>query len=294
MVDPHYQPVYTEVPAPPYSESPSTSFASQANNPDYPEKPSSQSLLRSSDDISYSTLPSQLATSREQRIRALIDTYIQPVLSEHGLSGLYKTTCVFIPSNVTALQSTHSPNTVAAAPATSNDNSAVLIGFPSEDYVNPVRLRGAEHSLEFWRQPAVVAELRQELKAHLIAAGHRLVDDDPQPVQDTPTSTTQATPLSPQTSRGRSNFFRRKMGAASSSLTTSESQPQWQPILTGGWRATDSDTQSASSTQLKRLDAGEVRVDVGIHDVSMRFENDYGLYETRTGKALVLTIEVGN
>ena len=40
-----------------------------------------------------------------------------------------------------------------------------------------IRLHGAENTLEFWRQPAVIRDLETQLRAELWAGGHRLADD---------------------------------------------------------------------------------------------------------------------
>ena len=43
----------------------------------------------------------------------------------------------------------------------------------------------------------------------------------------------------------------------------------------------------------KPLAPGEARVSVEIREICLRIENQLGLYETRTGKALVLRVEIG-
>ena len=41
------------------------------------------------------------------------------------------------------------------------------------------------------------------------------------------------------------------------------------------------------------LSEGEVRIKVGVQDVCLRTATDMGLYETKTGKAIVIKIDVG-
>ncbi|KAI9652071.1 MAG: hypothetical protein M1829_001964 [Trizodia sp. TS-e1964] len=59
-------------------------------------------------------------------------------------------------------------------------------------------------------------------------------------------------------------------------------------LWNGGWRAVDD--RPASS----RLAVGEVRVEVDVRAVSVRVMTEMGLFETRSGDALVLTVEVGS
>ncbi|KAI4239986.1 MAG: hypothetical protein L6R40_005418 [Gallowayella cf. fulva] len=50
-----------------------------------------------------------------------------------------------------------------------------------------------------------------------------------------------------------------------------------------GWR----------SVEQRTLRAGEARVEVALKDVCLRIENDMGLYETRTGKGIVVSVKYG-
>ena len=47
------------------------------------------------------------------------------------------------------------------------------------------------------------------------------------------------------------------------------------------------------SAQKEILGNGELSVQVETRDVCLRTENDMGLYETRTGKAVVVKVDVG-
>lgn len=42
------------------------------------------------------------------------------------------------------------------------------------------------------------------------------------------------------------------------------------------------------------LGAGQVRVKVGLQDVCLRVVSEMGLYETRTGVAVVVGVEIGS
>lgn len=47
------------------------------------------------------------------------------------------------------------------------------------------------------------------------------------------------------------------------------------------------------TAQKMRLQAGEANVEVGVQEICLRVENLMGLYETKTGKALVVKVEIG-
>ena len=60
--------------------------------------------------------------------------------------------------------------------------------------------------------------------------------------------------------------------------------------------STSQPTRSAAdwrTTQRKRLRNGEARVEVGMQDISLRSENAMGLFETKTGTAMVVKVEFG-
>lgn len=50
-----------------------------------------------------------------------------------------------------------------------------------------------------------------------------------------------------------------------------------------GWR----------TVKKKTLQSGEVRIEVFMKEINLRIENAMGLYETRTGKAIVVKVEIG-
>ncbi|MCJ1406155.1 hypothetical protein MMC19_000220 [Ptychographa xylographoides] len=212
-------------------------------------------------------LPGQLSTVREQRINNIIQAYIDPLLQEQSLSGLSKTTFVLVPSNTSTLQSPKKGShdiIEGTGDSLSHDNQESIVGFPSADYVKLVRLHGAEYNIEFWRQPAVIKELDSALKARLQASGHRMADDSPpQPVSP-------AVPDPPKAKRG---FFGQKPKPA----------PVASQAPINNWRFAEG----------ARLDPDHVRVKVGLQEVCIRVVTDMGLYETRTGKAVVVNIEIG-
>ncbi|KAI9812576.1 MAG: hypothetical protein M1827_004565 [Pycnora praestabilis] len=222
-------------------------------------------------------LPARLASTREHRIQLLIDVYIQPLIDEQGLSGLYKRTCALVPSNITSLQRISSvvPDVIEGIGPEHNGGNGgdEVIGFPEDEYVKLVRLHGDENSMEFWRQPAVVAELETSLKARLYAAGHRLIEQ-PSPPPNVPVAA-----QSPPSTQSRGFFSRRK-----ESRSTEESKGTTPSDVASGWRAPEQ----------MHLQPGQVSVKTELEDISLRVVSDMGLFETKSGKALVVRIEVGS
>jgi hypothetical protein len=250
-------------PAPPYSET--SNFASNL------DRKGSQPL----------PLHIQLSQSRSQRIHEIIQIYIEPLLVTQGFSGIFKTTFLLVPSNVTALQHPHStPDDIieGTGSAHNNDNQDEIVGFPASEYVKLVRLHGQEHTAEFWRQPAVLSELESSLEARLEAGGHRISQ---------PPSTVEA-PVSPQapspTAEKKQSFWSRKKDKDASTSANAVEEDVTRNLKLG-WRAEgEGDTGPAF---------GETRVTVGLKEVCLRVVTEMGLYETRTGQAVGIRVEVG-
>lgn len=230
------------------------------------------------------SLNQQLSDVRAHRISSILKAYIDPLLQSQALAGLYKTTLVLVPSNVTPLQravlSANDDSDVieSSSDTVSHDSAETVVGFPSTDYVKLVRLHGEEYVLEFWRQPAVIAELNSALGARLQASGHRLVKLQ----SPTGQQTAAISPTSPEPSRAKKGFFRRSSGKASNASVISQSSPIVNPE--SNWRL----------PQEKAVDPGHVKVEVGLQDICLRVVTEMGLYETRNGKAVVIHINIGS
>jgi hypothetical protein len=219
------------------------------------------------------SLTQQMAGVRGQRISAIITSYIDPLLQSQAAAGLFRSTLVLVPSNTESLQSptyvTYSSDVIeGSGDAISQNSEEAVIGFPSEDYVKLVRLHGDEYTAEFWRQPAVIAELDSTLKSRLAASGHKIAESAPSTPAPAPAP-------APEPKRG---FFRRKASdvkppAPASPVSASD----------GTWRI----------QRPAALDPGHVRITIGIQDVSLRVVTQMGLYETRSGKAVVIKTEIG-
>jgi len=227
------------------------------------------------------SLPQQLSAVRTQRIHAIITSYIDPLLQSQAAAGLFRTTLVLVPSNTTSLQSPeyirYSSDIIeGSGDAISHNNEESVIGFPSEDYVKLVRLHGEDYTAEFWRQPAVIAELDTSLKARLAATGHQ-IDSPGEPV--TAPSLPPPVPVeSPKAKKG--GFFARRK--ASETIPTAAPVPS--TLSAGTWKLPEKET----------LGAGHVRIKIGLQEVCLRVITQMGLYETRTGKAVVVNIEIGS
>ena len=114
----------------------------------------------------------------------------------------------------------------------------------------------------------MVRELESELKARLTASGHR-IEEEQQPSPAVPP------PISPKAPK-RSFFSRRE---------SEKTLPVSNPVgSASGW----------GMPNPASLGAGQVRVKVGLQDVCLRVVSEMGLYETRTGMAVVVGVEIGS
>lgn len=129
----------------------------------------------------FSSLVHSVNQTRTSNIRTLVSTYIHPHLHASALSGLSKTTLLLIPSNISSLQprpfSPSNPTLSANEVESDTFPGESIIGFASAENLSLIRLHGAENTLEFWRQEAVIRELDTQLKDELRRSGHRVVGD---------------------------------------------------------------------------------------------------------------------
>ncbi|KAL1953761.1 hypothetical protein VTO42DRAFT_2292 [Malbranchea cinnamomea] len=217
-------------------------------------------------------LQTELAISRTQRIDAVLSQYVDPLLSSQGAAGLYKTTFILVPSNVSELQDCPS-NAFTAS------QDAQVVGFPEEDVVKLVRLKGQEHAMEFWRQPAVIAELESAMKARLVASGHRIYDSTQGANTDT------ALPSSSSESRSKKESKKSLWGR----FKGRDSKDDRIEDLGLGWRAPEPQTDLPR----EKIPTGLVHLSIVWKDVVLRIANEMGLFESKHGPALCLTVEVG-
>ncbi|EEP75991.1 predicted protein [Uncinocarpus reesii 1704] len=212
------------------------------------------------------SLPNQLANTRTQRIDAILSTYVDPLLLSQGAAGLYKTTFILVPSTVSTLQD-------AVSNAYTEIPEPQIVGFPTNEVVKLIRLSGQEYAMEFWRQPAVVTELESSMKARLVSSGHRLCEpDDPR--------TPEPPPVVQETKKV--GFWDKIRGKA-----IHDDEIQDRKL---GWRAQEPQTEHSPG----KIPTGLVQVSVQWKEVALRIANEMGLYESRRGPALCLTVEVGS
>lgn len=197
-------------------------------------------------------LPQNLANARTTLISSLLTQNISPHLHTTTLSGLSSSTLLVIPSNVLSLQP---PSDNGSKDVSGQENALpgeTIVGFPSAENLSLIRLRGQENSLEFWRQPAVIHELEEQLCTQLQREGHHVIGDEMENQR------------AGSTGAKSTGFFRKKAPSA-----------EWK------------------TPAVEPLGNGEIRTRVALMDVSLRIENEMGLYETRTGKAVVVKVDVG-
>jgi hypothetical protein len=231
----------------------------------------------------------QLAESRSHRINLIISTYIEPLLLTQGASGIFKTTFLLVPSNVTSLQhpnNTPEPDDVIEGTGTAHNNGSntnhhdEVVGFPASEYIKLVRLHGAEYTSEFWRQPSVLSEFESSLKARLANSGHTISQP---PSLTAPIEPALAPAPTPPAASKKSFWSRKKDNYAPTPASAVEEDVTTNSKL--GWRAHGEGVEGPAM--------GETMVTVGPRDVCLRVVTEMGLYETRNGQAVGVTVEVG-
>ena len=232
------------------------------------EKPPAYSEYASDPSPSPSTLSHHLTEARTIRINSVITDEILPQFQTSVTSGLSNKTLVLLPSS--AEGSVQDPDSKLSS------STPEILGFPSAENVSVVRLQGEEHTLEFWRQPTVTRELESMLKSHLDASGHRVWV----PRSRVP-STTVTDNLGSTDAKKGGQLFRRKQSSSRSNalfspIETASSEPSWAPPRT------------------EPLSPGEIKVEVQLKDIPMRIVTDMGLYDTQTGKGVVVKMEIGS
>lgn len=240
--------------------------------PSYEESVSSRPFSESDSKHIHNTEPRrplqvQLADARTQRIDAILSAYVDPLLASQGAAGLYKTTFILVPSSVSNLQN-------AVSNAYTDTQEAQVVGFPVNEVVKLIRLKGEEHSMEFWRQPAVVAELTSSMKARLTSCGHRIYE---------PSETQSAPDNAPKAQEKRKvGFWGRLRGKGGDDDDEIEDRKL-------GWRAEEPQAEGSPG----KIPTGLVQVSVQWKEVALRIANEMGLYESRRGPALCVVVEVG-
>jgi hypothetical protein len=128
-----------------------------------------------------------------------------------------------------------------------------LVGFPDDETPIMIQLEGRHDILEFWMQSEALGLLQGQM---LAAVSDGLPPPEPVPEPALP-------PRAPAPAKG--SFFGRKQ----------------------------SKTAEPAPLPPKRMELvkAPVTVEVQLDDVHFRTENDFGLYETLRGRAVILTVE---
>ena len=267
--------MYSEDPVPTYEESVHSYSTAITTSTPADAKPAVASTLSLADPSSAGapSLNEQLVAARSARISELLAQHIDPSLHASASAGLAQTTLVLIPTppstastGADADASGDSDELLAPAAATEE-----VVGLPADAHPQLVRLRDPAHAERFWRQPAAVRALEAGLAARLAAAGHRVYA--PQEV-----AVEAPAPVVAPPKRKGSWFGPRKGGAKDAPA--------------GGEGAAGAPERRVELRD-RPLEPGEVKVAVALRDVAVRAETGMGLYETRSGKAVVVGVEVG-
>jgi hypothetical protein len=223
------------------------------------------------------SLTESLTKVRTQRINAIIRDYIDPLLQDQVLAGLHEATIALVPSNSHRIQTSagaHNDLIEGLGETISHNNDESVLGFPDDAYVKLVRLHGEEYTIEFWRQPAVVRELELALRSMLSASGHNIFGSPPSNVQaEKPVRESRSMP--PIAKMG---LFRKKTKKAAAEQEGSSSASEL--------RLHD---QSAPSMR-----PGQVKIDIELQDVTLRVVTEMGLYDTKTGTALLVKMKIAS
>ena len=269
--------LYDDDPAPPYEPSirsfstaitTSTRAAPTHTTADTRPAPALSLFHANAAAVDPKTLPAALTSARADRVAELCTEHIDPTLRASAAAGLSTTTLVLVPA----------PEATARSDLVAADDEALVseevIGLPASAHPQLIRLRSTAQGLRFWSQPAAVQELGATLKARLAAGGHRIYAPR-EVVVVVPPPALASPPAQP---KKRGGFF-------SSRKTEPEPAPPARGMPESGERRIE--------LQDYPLEPGEVKVGVELKEVAVRVETDMGLYDTRSGKAVVVTVELG-
>ncbi|PSN64239.1 hypothetical protein BS50DRAFT_498578 [Corynespora cassiicola Philippines] len=201
----------------------------------------------------------QLTLARAQHIRHVIDTYIIPLVEQQASFGIAQTTIIMIPSDIPLPPA---PEKSEFSFETGNEQPVEVIGFSSESEGEPklVRLEDQMSRSEFWRSPAIVAELQRVLKESLNENSNVRASASPHLAQH---EVSQPQP--------RHKFIRRMaqaMGREEKSL--------------GG----------KHQVETEAFEVGQVSVKARLEDLCLRTTSEFGLYDTMTKQCIVVCVDV--
>lgn len=190
---------------------------------------------------------SEIDHQRRELVSSAIERHISPVLRRQARYGISGSTTLLEPYEPPAFSHEKSSTNNA------KDQKHGEIVSPSDDDLVIAQLEGEENSLEFWSQPSVAQELKQQLLDILST------------FSDFTDSSSRAREANPEPE------------AASSRI---------------GWRKrAKKASESFRAVQMSPAQSSErVRVTIDREGIVLRTVNDFGLYETVTKPAVIVRI----
>ncbi|KAL0254905.1 hypothetical protein SLS55_009429 [Diplodia seriata] len=104
-----------------------------------------------------------LTNVRARHIREIVDAVVYPRVEEQAIYGIANTTMALIPSDAVS----EKPISEFDFGDAKSEGYLELVGFPSDEMVQQVRLKGPLNRTQFWRQPGVLEDFRRTLQAKL-------------------------------------------------------------------------------------------------------------------------------
>lgn len=241
-------------------------------------------------EIPIPSLQSQLATVRQQKIQHLIDRYIHPLVTEQCRSGLYKTTFVLIDGG--GEERDDGWETVAEGYGAELNKRVDLDGLPPEDYLKLVRMSGLEHGVLFWRQAAVLDELRFRLQCQLRGVTESHQDRRDERARCPSPGLSQAAP--DQAAPPASPAHRAKSGILGGLFRRAKQQQQPPPLLPplSGLPGQPRTVVVPEAAATQPASDGQVNVEVSMSSLYTRTLSPFGAWNTNSCEAMYITIEI--
>ena len=247
------------------------------------------------------TLPAQLSTTRDSLITTLLRTHINPHLQRLVAAGLSRTTLILVPSTTTAFSpptstSTNDPDPSLTTTTYTPTSQIVNLPFVSstsgastdddqDRLVAIIHLSGPSNSIHFWSQEAVIRDLERTLKASLAAGGHRVRETEAR-ANDSGETAAPPLPLDPSP-------YPSSASSSKKSSFWSRNRPARPPTPSSPVSTSVPPLPSSTSVPSLPLSPNEVLVSVSLREVGLRSETEMGLWETRSGKVVVVAVEIG-
>lgn len=206
----------------------------------------------------------RIAAVQQERVQNLLAMYIDPLMECQATLGILKMAFALIPSDIPGLQDTRlvkSVNVLQEQAETfeteSNPAFESIEGFAEDENVRLVRLQGEENNARFWEQPSVVQQLEQGIRQRVEASSGGTDDKISEPPQMT----------TKPTGKGLIGKLLKRQAPLNRS--------------SGGTRGECEKTLP------------EVQVNAGIEELCIRYVTPVGLYDTRSGRAVVVRVRFG-